>query len=102
MPDLFNRQPISTSSFAFLSAASFRASPELGVLMERKRIRWAASSVYGRCITELREIAEPILREVVEGYRAAIDVRGPGGTGGGRNRGTAARGDGRVDRRQPV
>jgi len=36
-----------------------------GDIMATKRIRWAAS-VYGRHIPELREIVEPILREVVE------------------------------------
>ena len=38
---------------------------EIERLMLRKRIRWAAS-VYGRHMPELREIAEPILREWVE------------------------------------
>jgi len=38
---------------------------ELGKIMKCKRIRWAAS-VYGRHLPELREIAEPILREEVE------------------------------------
>ena len=38
---------------------------ELGRLMMRKRIRWAAS-VYGRHIPELRKVAEPILREWIE------------------------------------
>jgi len=38
---------------------------ELGRVMLCKRIRWAAS-VYGRCLPELREIAEPTIREWVE------------------------------------
>jgi len=38
---------------------------ELGRMMTCKRIRWAAS-VYGRHIPELREIAEPILRDWIE------------------------------------
>jgi len=38
---------------------------ELGRMMMCKRIRWAAS-VYGRHLPELREVAEPILREWIE------------------------------------
>jgi len=38
---------------------------DLGVVMANKRIRWAAS-VYWRHEPELREKAEPILREVLE------------------------------------
>ena len=38
---------------------------EIGRLMLCKRIRWAAS-VYGRHLPELREVAEPIVREWVE------------------------------------
>ena len=38
---------------------------ELERLMMCKRIRWAAS-VYGRHLPELREVAEPILREWME------------------------------------
>ena len=38
---------------------------EIGRLMMRKRIRWAAS-VYGRHLPELREVAEPIVREWVK------------------------------------
>jgi len=38
---------------------------ELGQVMIRKRIRWAAS-VYGRNIPALREIAEPIIRDYTE------------------------------------
>ena len=34
--------------------------------MGRKRIRWAAS-VYGSCLQELRQVAENILKENVEG-----------------------------------
>ena len=37
---------------------------DVGVIMQNKRIRWAAS-VYARHLTELREIAEPILRGVL-------------------------------------
>jgi len=37
---------------------------DVGVIMHNKRIRWAAS-VYARHIPELRQIAEPILREIV-------------------------------------
>jgi len=58
---------------------------ELGRLIMCKRIRWAAS-VYGRHLPELREVAEPILREWVEedtelrwmegvGRRGAREVR---------------------------
>jgi len=38
---------------------------DVGVIMRNKRIRWAAS-VYARHLPELRAIAEPILREVLE------------------------------------
>jgi len=38
---------------------------ELGRLMLCKRIRWEAS-VYGRYLPELREVAEPIVREWIE------------------------------------
>jgi len=37
---------------------------DVGVIMANKRIRWAAS-VYARCMPELREIAEPILRGAI-------------------------------------
>ena len=38
---------------------------DVAVIMQNKRIRWAAS-VYARHLPELRVIAEPILREVLE------------------------------------
>ena len=38
---------------------------DIGVIMENKRIRWAAS-VYARHLPELRAIAEPILKGVLE------------------------------------
>jgi len=38
---------------------------DIGVVMQNKRIRWAAS-VYTRHLPELREIVEPILQVVVE------------------------------------
>jgi len=36
---------------------------KIGVIMHNKRVRWVAS-VYARYMPELREIAEPILREI--------------------------------------
>jgi len=38
---------------------------DVGVMMHNKRIWWAAS-VYARNVPELREIAEPILQEVLD------------------------------------
>jgi len=38
---------------------------DIGAIMRNKRIRWAAS-VYARHLPELRAIAEPIFREVLE------------------------------------
>ena len=49
---------------------------EVGRVMLCKRIRWAAS-VYGRHLPELREIAEPIIREWVE---EDAELRWIGGT----------------------
>jgi len=49
---------------------------DIGVIMRNKRIRWAAS-VYARYIPELRAIAEPILREVLE---EDVEVRWMQGT----------------------
>ena len=51
---------------------------ELDRLMMCKRIRWAAS-VYGRHLPELREVAEPILREWIE---EDAELRWMGGTKG--------------------
>jgi len=47
-------------------------------MMTCKRIRWAAS-VYGRNLPELREVAEPILREWIE---EDAELRWMGGVGG--------------------
>jgi len=55
---------------------------DLARMMMCKRIRWAAS-VYGRHIPELREIAEPILREWVE---EDAELRWMEGTKGGKER----------------
>ena len=42
---------------------ALRGVGDLGEVMARKRIRWV-ESVYGRYLPELREVAEPILREI--------------------------------------
>jgi len=52
----------------------------IGVIMQNKRIRWAAS-VYARHVPELRPIAEPILRGVLEDD---MELRWMRGTGPGR------------------
>ena len=46
--------------------------------MKRKRVRWAAS-VYNRGLTELKEVAESILRQNIE---EGTKVRWPEATGG--------------------
>ena len=50
---------------------------DAGLVMHNKRVRWAAS-VYARHIPELREIAEPILRGVVEEDTELRWTRGTG------------------------